>query len=187
MKDLLSEALYHVQEILHCVQDDVVSFPGVAARTCSTMPKTVIVAKILITIYKSGEYQMKLMLKSLSAITLSFSTLVAFAAPSYMTTTNTTTEESNAYVAGVPSPYPTKAQSTRKVAWNLVRIACYGHTDSAGNCTALIKMATNTANPITVGTMSMNINTGDVNPKVLSANGYTFTVTGLGEAVITKN
>lgn len=129
---------------------------------------------------------MKLILKSISAITLSLSAIAAFAAPTYLTTHNNTNEESNAFVAGVPSPYPTPAQSTRQVYWNLVRIACYGH--STGNqCSAVIKMATNTANPIEIGTVSMDLTTGDINPKVISAQGYTLTVTGIAEATITKN
>ncbi|PJD95711.1 MAG: hypothetical protein CK426_04065 [Legionella sp.] len=130
---------------------------------------------------------MKFVLKSLSVLTLSLSTLIAFAAPTHLITHNNTNEESNAYIAGAPSPYPTKAQSTRTVLWNLVRMACYGHTDNTGKCSAVIKMATNTPNPIELGVLSMNLSTGDITPKVLSANGYTFTVTAPGEATITKN
>jgi len=129
---------------------------------------------------------MKLMLKSLSAITLSLSAVVAFASPVNLTTHNLTNEESNAFIAGAPSPYPTPAHSKRQVLWNLVRIACHGHT-TGNKCSAVVKMATNTANPIVVGTLSMDLVTGDISPKEISAKGYTITVNGLGETTITKD
>ncbi len=129
------------------------------------------------------------MLKSLSAITLGLSTFAAFATPTHLTTHNNTTEESNAFIAGVPSPYPTAPNKTRQVFWNLVKMACYGHTPDKdkNKCEATIKMATNTASPITIGTLSMDLATGDINPKELSAKGYTLTVNGLGETTITKD
>lgn len=129
---------------------------------------------------------MNLLVKSLSAITLSLSAVTAFASPAYLITHNKTSEESNAYIAGVPSIYPTAANATQKVYWNLVKLACYGHT-SAGKCIAVIKMATNTANPIEVGTLSMDLSTGDITPKQISKNGYTLTVNGVAEATITQD
>lgn len=129
---------------------------------------------------------MNLLFKSLSAITLSLSAVTTFASPSYLSTQNTTTEESNAYIAGVPSIYPTPANSKRDVYWNLVKLACYGHT-TGKLCPAVIKMATNTPNPIEVGTVTMDLDTGDISPKRLSNNGYTLIVTGPGEATIIKN
>ena len=128
---------------------------------------------------------MKLMLKSLSAITLSLSVITAFASPDYLVTHNNTNEESNAFIAGTPSPYPTSAHSTRKVYWNMVRLACYGHTTD-GKCSAVIKMATN-SNPIVIGSVSMDLATGDINPKRLSANGYTLIVNGPGETTLSKD
>lgn len=130
---------------------------------------------------------MNLMLKSISAIALSLSAASALAIPTFLTTHNNTDVESNAYVAGtIPSPHPTKAHTTRQVPWNMVRLACYGHT-TGGKCSALIKMATNTANPVNIGYVSMQLDTGDITPKTLSANGYTLTVNGPGEATINKN
>ncbi|RUR13898.1 hypothetical protein [Legionella sp. km772] len=129
---------------------------------------------------------MKFMLKSLSAITLSLSAIAAFATPTYLTTHNNTTEESNAFVAGVPSPYATSANSTRQVYWNLVKMACYGHTKN-NTCAAVVKMATNTANPIVIGTLTMDLASGDITPKRLSANGYTIIVNGFGETTINKD
>jgi hypothetical protein len=130
---------------------------------------------------------MKLIAKTLSAIALSISAFAASAAPTYLTTHNLTSEESNAYVAGVHSPYPTPAYQTRQVYWNMVRLACYAHSTPDGKCTATIKMATNTSNPITVGDLTLDLSSGDITPKYLSGNGYTFTVNGPGEATITKN
>lgn len=130
---------------------------------------------------------MNFMLKSLSALALTVSLSTAFAAPVYLTTHNHTNKESNAFVAGtIPSPYPTAANSTRQVFWNMVRIACYGHMVN-GRCPAVIKMATDTANPIIVGTVSMELDSGDISPKQVSGNGYTLTVNGPGEATITKD
>ena len=130
---------------------------------------------------------MKSILKMVSAITLGFGVVAtAFATPNHLVTTNNTNEESNAFIAGTPSPYPTKAHSTNKVYWNLVRLACFGHSTD-NKCSAVVKMATNTANPITIGTLSMDLTSGDINPKRLSNNGYTIVVNGLGSTIITKD
>lgn len=129
---------------------------------------------------------MNLLLKSISAITLSLSAVTAFASPEYLITHNNTNVESNAYIAGIPSIYPSAANSTRKVHWNLVKLACFGHS-TGGKCSALIKMATNTRNPVDLGTVTMELATGDITPKQISANGYTLTVNGPGETTLTKN
>lgn len=130
---------------------------------------------------------MNLMLKSISAIALSLSAATALAVPTYLTTHNNTNMESNAFIAGtIPSPYPTAAHATNSILWNMVRIACYGHTTN-DRCSALIKMNTNSANPIEIGYVSMEMSTGDITPKVLSAKGFTLTVNGPGEATITKD
>lgn len=130
---------------------------------------------------------MKLKLKSLSAIALSLVAGTALAVPAYLTTHNNTDLESNAYVAGtIPSPYATPAHSTRHIYWNMVRMACYGHTTN-GKCSALIKIATNTANPIAIGTVTMDLESGDITPKQISNQGYTVIINGPGEATITKN
>lgn len=129
---------------------------------------------------------MNSMLKSITAIALGLSSATALAIPNYLTTHNLTTSESNAFIDGtIPSPYPTVANSTRDVYWNLVRLACYGHTTN-GRCSALIKMDTNKATAISVGTLSMNIESGDISPKQITNNGYTITVNGPGEVTITK-
>ena len=130
---------------------------------------------------------MNLMLKSISAIALSLSAASALAVPDYLITHNNTNVESNAYVAGtIPSPYPTAAHSSRQVPWNMVRFACYGNTTN-GKCSALIKMATETAHPVDIGYLTMQLDNGDITPKKLSANGYTMVVNGPGEATVTKD
>lgn len=111
----------------------------------------------------------------------------AFAAPDYLITHNKTNVESNAYVGGVPSPHPTHANSDGKVAWLAVQLACFKNTDSKQQCKAMIKMATNTSNPVELGVVSVNLQTGDINPKQLSKNGYTLTVNGPGEATVEQN
>lgn len=131
---------------------------------------------------------MKFMLKSLSAIALCLGTTSALAVPAYLITHNNTNVESNAYIAGtIPSPYPTSAHQSRKVFWNMVRIACYGHTTPDQKCSASIKMETNTANPIDLGVVTMELTTGDITPKRISQNGYTLTVNGPGETTLTKD
>lgn len=130
---------------------------------------------------------MNVILKNLSALALGLSTFTALASPMYLITHNRTDVESNAFVAGsIPSAYPTPAHTSRQVYWNLVRIVCYGHTTN-GKCPALIKMATNTPNPVSLGYITMDIETGVLEPSVVSGNGYTLRAIGPGEAEITKD
>lgn len=130
---------------------------------------------------------MNQMFKGLAAAALSLSATVVMSSPTYLITHNRTNVESNAYVAGsIPSPVPTAAGKDGAVHWALVRMSCYGHTVN-GRCPALIKMATNTPYPINLGMVTMDIESGDIAPKQISANGYTFTVNGPGEVTLTTN
>lgn len=126
--------------------------------------------------------------KSLATLALGLFTLTAMAAPpKQLITHNVTDVESNAYVAGiVPSQHPTRPHTDGKVFWTAVRMACFGHTVN-GKCAALIKMATNTDNPVEIGTVTVDLNTGDITPKLISANGYSITVNGPGETTLTKD
>ena len=126
-------------------------------------------------------------LKGLLIAGLTIGSAAAFAGPSVMLTHNKTDVESNAFIDGtIASPYPTRANSDGKVSWMMVKMACYGHTQ--GNaCRALIKMETNTTAPIDLGYVSMDVNSGAITPKKLSANGYTLTVNGPGETTLTKD
>ena len=115
-------------------------------------------------------------------------TLVAsvMAAPKQLITHNRTDVETNAYINGViASQHPTKAHSDNKVFWPSVKLACYGHV-SNNLCSALIKMKTDTANPVDLGWVSMNLLTGDIAPKEISNNGYKLVVDGPGETSLYK-
>ncbi|KTD12186.1 hypothetical protein [Legionella jamestowniensis] len=129
---------------------------------------------------------MNQLFKSLTASALAFAATTALASPAYLVTHNKTNVESNAYVAGKASPHPTAPKSDGKVSWYVVRMACFGHTDK-NICKAVIKMATDTPNPVDIGEVSLNVETGEISPTSLSRNGYTITVNGPGEATLTKN
>lgn len=129
---------------------------------------------------------MKSIVKYLSAATVSLATNLACATPAELVIHNTTNVESNAYIDGtIPSPNPTKPNSTNKVPWFIVKLVCSGHTTN-NKCPALIKMATDTAKPVALGTMKMDLDTGAITPSKLSANGYLLVVNGPGEATISK-
>ena len=126
-------------------------------------------------------------LKGIAALGLSTFAAVALAAPANFVAHNNTDEESNAFIAGtIPSPTPTKPHSTNKTAWFVVKMACFGHM-KGNRCPAVVKMATNTSQPIVVGELEMDLETGDISPKTLSGNGYTVIVNGPGEATINKD
>ena len=116
-----------------------------------------------------------------------FAVTAIAAAPKHLITHNTTNAESNAYIDGsIPSQHPTKAHSDGRVFWTAVKMACFGHS-VGGKCNALIAMQTNTPNPVTIGTVTLDLDSGDITPKQLSANGYTITVNGPGETTISSN
>lgn len=120
------------------------------------------------------------------AIVMAFFVSSVYASPSNLVTHNLTNAESNAFVAGIyPSPAPTKANSTGQVSWLVVRMACFGHTTD-GKCPALIKMGTNTDNPVEIGTVYLDVDSGIITPASLVGNGYKLTVNGPGEATIIK-
>jgi len=130
-------------------------------------------------------------MKGFITIALSALTINAFAAPPKLLITHNTTDlESNAFVAGsIPSRHPTKAHSDSKVAWSEVRLACFGHV-SNGQCPAMVKIATGPndgGNPIDIGIVSVDLNTGVITPSSISGNGYTILVNGPGETTIVKN
>jgi len=135
----------------------------------------------------NGEKSMNRLLTTLTATTLAIAATSALASPQKLITHNNTAVESNAYIAGtIPSTHPTKPYAEGKVSWTEVRMACFGHVVN-GRCSALIKMNTGSANPIDIGYLSMDLNSGDITPTQLSANGYTIKVNGPGETTITKD
>ncbi len=104
--------------------------------------------------------------------------------PRQLITHNTTDLDSNAFVAGtIPSQHPTKAHSDGKVLWTAVRMACYGHAVN-GKCPALIKIGTNTASPMELGMVFMDLTTGIITPSELHAHGYAMVVNGPAETTL---
>jgi len=112
------------------------------------------------------------------------SSLALAVPPRQLITHNTTALDSNAFVAGtIPSQHPTKAHSDGKVLWAAVRMACFGHVTN-NTCPALIKIGTNTAHPIELGMLSMDLSTGVITPSELHSNGYAMIVNGPAETTL---
>ena len=130
---------------------------------------------------------MKKMTLFCSVIALSLTSSLALAVPPKMLIThNQTNLESNAFVAGtIPSQHPTKANSDGRVMWASVRMACFGHITN-GKCPALIKVGTDTPNPVELGMVTVDLSNGDIQPKELHANGYTMVVDGPAETTLRK-
>jgi hypothetical protein len=131
---------------------------------------------------------MRRLIKTVIAIAmgLTASAQLFAAPPKQLITHNLTNFESNAFIAGtIASPYPTKAHSDGKVFWGAVRMTCFGHIID-GKCAALIRIGTDTNNPIELGTVELNIETGAITPNMIHANGYQMVVNGLGETTITQ-
>ncbi len=122
------------------------------------------------------------MFKNLIAISLvGFSSIMQAAAPKQLITHNHTNVESNAFINGtIASRHPTKAYSDNKVFWASVKLACYGHITN-NQCQALVKMASDTATPIDLGWLTVDLVTGDITPKYVAGNGYHLIVDGPGE------
>jgi len=128
---------------------------------------------------------MRSVFKYLSAITLALTALNAAAMPTHYITHNDTDLETNAFISGeIASPFPTIAHTTRKVAWKMVRLGC-GRTTN-GLCAAVIKLGTDTPDPIFIGTLYMDMDSGEITPQMISANGYTLQVNGIAEVTIFK-
>lgn len=120
----------------------------------------------------------------LIALTIGATATTALASPITLVTHNTTDVESNAYIAGtIKSNHPSKAHSDNSVSWVSIKMACFGHTVN-GNCPAMIKMGTNTPNPVDIGMVTMNLVTGEITPKEIRANGYALIVNGPGETTL---
>ncbi|MDR3502514.1 MAG: hypothetical protein P4L79_08015 [Legionella sp.] len=126
---------------------------------------------------------MKSIFKILSAIAVSVTTVTALATPTHYITHNNTKWETNVIVKGVDSPFPTLPYSTRKVAWRMVRLGC-GITPV---CAAVIKVATDTSDPIEIGTLYMDMDSGKITPQQISAQGYTAKVKDIAEVIITHD
>ena len=127
---------------------------------------------------------MRRLLISCVAASLSIVAQMSWASPKQLITHNLTDLDVNALVAGtIPSPYPTKAHSDGKVNWAQVRITCVGHTVDNW-CPALVRIGHNTPNPIDIGTVEINLNSGVIRPNELQAHGYRMIVNGVAESTI---
>ncbi|MCH9716076.1 MAG: hypothetical protein K0U24_04155 [Gammaproteobacteria bacterium] len=128
---------------------------------------------------------MKKIIALCSSLLLSLTSSFALAVPpKILITHNQTNLESNAFVAAtIPSQHPTKAYSEGRVIWASVRMACFGHLTN-GKCPALIKLATDTDNPIELGIVTIDLSNGDIQPKTLHANGYSMIVNGPAETTL---
>ncbi|MCC5791145.1 MAG: hypothetical protein JJT82_00845 [Legionellaceae bacterium] len=131
---------------------------------------------------------MKRTTRALCLFTAALLSGTAIAAPQYLITHNTTNVESNAYIDDViPSRHPTKANTTNKVLWGLVKLACVGRVVN-DQCKAMILMETNTNHPVELGQMSMNLKTGEISPASgLRKNGYALSVNGPGEVTLSQD
>lgn len=130
---------------------------------------------------------MKRLLITLTSAGLALAATEVLASPQKLVTHNLTNVESNAFVAGtISSRYPTRPHSDGKVSWTEVKMACFGHIMN-GKCDALVKMETNTPHPINLGWVKLDLESGDITPKSLTANGYTLLVNGPGETTLIKN
>ncbi len=120
-----------------------------------------------------------------STLALVLGSSLAFAVPpKLLITHNQTNYETNAFVAGkIPSQHPTKANSEGRVIWASVRMACFGHV-KGGRCPALVKIGTDTDHPLELGTVTIDLNTGDIQPKELHASGFSMIVNGPAETTI---
>ncbi|MBX9704373.1 MAG: hypothetical protein K2X39_09500 [Silvanigrellaceae bacterium] len=125
--------------------------------------------------------------KSLSVAALCVTTVSAFAIPPRaFITNNTTGVESNAFIDGtIPSAHPTHPYASNAVSWVAVRMMCFNHAPN-NNCTAVVKMETNTAEPKVIGQVTMNLVTGDITPKMITGNGYSLVVDGPGKVTLYK-
>ena len=121
------------------------------------------------------------------AACLTYAVSVVAAPPRYLITHNTTDLESNAFVAGtIASQYPTAAHANGKVFWGAAKMACFGHI-SNGICPALIRIGTDTPNPMDIGTLYLNLDSGEITPASIQGNGYTALVNGPGEITLLKD
>lgn len=107
--------------------------------------------------------------------------------PKQLTIHNTTDAQLNTFFAGVvPSPFPCPARNDSHILWSSIRMACFGHTVNS-QCPTLIKIGTDTAMPLPIGTIQLDLNSGNIIPAQVSANGYTLTVNSPGDITISKN
>lgn len=125
---------------------------------------------------------MSLLKKSLASLALITASSVALAAPSELIVDNKTDHQARAYVNSI-SKNPAEAHNTMSLSWWALKIVCAFQTD----CQAEVKMKTNTANPLSLGYASINLDTGVIDTSGLShAEGFNVTYVSPGHAVVTQ-
>jgi hypothetical protein len=129
----------------------------------------------------------KLVQTLVSTALVTWATSTFAAPPRFLLTNNMTDYTAGAYVNGtVPPQHPTLPNSKGKVYWGLISIACHSFIVD-GKCPALVKLGQNNQYPIEIGYVYLDMNTGEITPKVINNNGFTLTVNGPGETTITQD
>ncbi|KTC75993.1 hypothetical protein Lbir_0062 [Legionella birminghamensis] len=129
------------------------------------------------------------MLRSLISpvfMVLGLSSPSVLASPEHMIIHNKTDLISNAFVDEMPGPRPTLAHSTSRVLWFIVQTGCRKHK-AEGICPAVIKMGIDRDKPILVGTLYIDISSGEITPARISANGFNVDVDAPGEITISED
>ena len=107
---------------------------------------------------------------------------VALAAPSELVVENKTDYQARAYVNGM-SKNPAEAHSSMSLSWWALKLVCAFQTD----CKATVKMKTDTSNPVSLGDVSINLDSGIIDTSKLShAEGFNVSYVAPGHAVVTQ-
>jgi hypothetical protein len=116
------------------------------------------------------------------ALSLGLLSPVVSALPGKFVTKNFTPFESNVKVINFWSTFPTPAGSVnnpteRSVPWIGLKLLC-GFT--AKQCSADLYMKTDTPNPVFIGRGTLDMTTGEIEPKEMNNNGFIVRVVGPG-------
>lgn len=109
----------------------------------------------------------------------------ALASPSYMVTENKTSASVSANIGGQESRDPVKPGETKNRPWFLVKAMCKIAGQSS-SCSADI-VANKNGDKSKLGTMTMNLDSGEISPKQLNNGRYTLNVVGNAHVIITEN
>ncbi len=137
--------------------------------------------------HKSEIISMNILARNCQFVFFMLTCAQIFAAPSYYTTHNRSSSETQLSVSETRSySFKTAAKSSTKIEWWLLQLACYGQT-RPHQCKAVIQAETNSAHPVRIGMLTIDMKSGELFPKYNSNNGYTMSVIGAGEVHIYKN
>lgn len=121
--------------------------------------------------------------KSLLLASLCISSALHAAPPPVFNVVNNLGVATESYIAGQMTS-STPANSTRSKTWGTIALKCTSHRLNP-ICPVTIMLAT--APKTVLGTLNINIISGEISPKVLSSNGYTMTLNEPATIVFTKN